>query len=286
MWEVDSSSFSQRPELGYWVHKELLEWLIPVAYDRQQAEFAHRRHPGTLQWFLDSDTYQKWIHETSDLYSDGQPQDLRTLFCPGPAGVGKTILTSAVIQDLGHRFGEGSDSNVGIAYLYCFYNCQEQQSTPNLLLVLLEQLVSNRSRHRPQTWVPSHTQERFGPPMTSPPSLAKIMKSLEEVIAKYDRVFFVLDALDECAPGDRNALLKELFRLQTESKVHPFATSDSDSDVEHMFANAPSLEIQANQEDVRSYLGWGMDELPAFVKKDPTVKEEIKDTIIKAAPGR
>ncbi|KAM6521558.1 hypothetical protein FSOLCH5_006312 [Fusarium solani] len=111
------------------------------------------------------------------------------------------------------------------------------------------------------------------------------MESFEEVIAKYDRVFFVIDTLDECVSEDRTELLNEIFRLQTGNKVHLFATSDPDPDVERMFANTPSLEIKADQEDVRSYLERGMDALPDFVKEDPALKEEIKDTIIKAAPG-
>jgi hypothetical protein len=112
------------------------------------------------------------------------------------------------------------------------------------------------------------------------------MESFEEVIAKYDRVFFVIDNLDECVSEDRTELLNEIFRLQTGNKVHLFATSDPDPDVERMFANTPSLEIKADQEDVRSYLERGMDALPDFVKEDPALEEEIKDTIIKAAPGR
>ncbi|KAM6534099.1 hypothetical protein FALCPG4_007037 [Fusarium falciforme] len=111
------------------------------------------------------------------------------------------------------------------------------------------------------------------------------METFEAVIAKYDRVFFVIDALDECAFEDRTGLLNEIFRLQTGNKVHLFATSDPDPDVERMFANTSSLEIKADQEDVRSYLERSMDELPDFVKEDTALKEEIKDTIIKDAPG-
>ncbi|RSL54689.1 hypothetical protein CEP54_009750 [Fusarium duplospermum] len=284
MEEIDPFSSDPWEKDEHRVHKELVEWLIPVDYDSQQAEFARRRHPGTLQWFLDSDIYQKWIHANFDLNPEGQTQDFRTLFCLGPAGAGKTILASVVIEDLDRRFPKGSDSNVGIAYLYCVYNRQEQQSITNLLLALLEQLLPNRPRRRFPTRLPHHTQDRFAPTM-SLPSLDQIMESLEEVVSKYDRVFFVVDALDECAAEDRNGLLKEIFRLQTFSEVHLFATADSDSDVEHMFASKPSLSIHAKQGDVRSYLDRSMGELPAFVKENPDLKEEIKDTIIKAAPG-
>ncbi|RSL74450.1 hypothetical protein CEP53_000294 [Fusarium sp. AF-6] len=266
------------------IRKELLEWLIPVPYDSHQAEFARRRHPGTLQWFLDSDTYQKWIHAASDLNAEEQTQDLRTLFCPGPAGAGKTILTSAVIQDLCCRFPRGSPSNVGIAYVYCFYNRQEQQSTIHLLLALLEQLLPNRHRRRFPTRLPHHIQDRFGPTGRLA-SLDQIMKSLARVVSTYDRVFFVVDALDECTAENRDGLLKGIFRLQNLSKVHLFVTADSGSDVEHKFACKPSLSIQAKQEDVRSYLDQSMDELPAFGRENRDLKEEIKDTIIKAAPG-
>ncbi|KAJ4309251.1 hypothetical protein N0V84_011613 [Fusarium piperis] len=280
-----ASSSSQGPEPGHAVYKRLLEWLIPVAYDHQQAEFAQRRHPGTLQWFLNSDTYQKWIHATSGLDLDGQTKDFRKLFCPGPAGAGKTILTSAVIQDLDCRFPRGSNPNVGIAYLYCVYNYREQQSTTNLLLVLLEQLLANRPCCQFPTRLPHYAHEKFSPIIPSPPSPVEVMESLEKVVAQYDRVFFVIDALDECAPDDRAGFLDEIFRLQTKSKVHIFATSDPDSNVERMFINTPSLEIQADQEDVRSYLETSMDQLGAFVQEDPGLREEIKDTIIKAAPG-
>ncbi|KAI8723103.1 NACHT domain-containing protein [Fusarium sp. LHS14.1] len=121
--------------------------------------------------------------------------------------------------------------------------------------------------------------------MPTPPSIVEIMESFKKVIAKYDRVFFVVDALDECAAEDRTGFLKEIFRLQTISNVSLFATFRSDVDLEHMLGKVPSLEILADPEDVRSYLEWGMHELPAFVKQDPALKEEIKDTIIKATPG-
>lgn len=259
---------------------------LPIAYDDHQAEFAQRRHPGTLQWFLDSDAYQKWIHATSDLDPDGQTQDFRTLFCPGLAGAGKTILTSAVVQDLTCRFSKGSNSNVGIAYFYCFYNCREQQSTTNLLLVLLEQLLPNRPRRRFPARLPRHIQKWGYESTTSPPSLVKIMESFKKAIAQYARVFLVIDALDECEAQERTALIEEIFKLQTDNKVHLFATSDPNPDVERMFTNTPSLEIKASPEDVRSYLEGRMDKLPDLVKEDPAIKEEIKDAIIKAAPGR
>ncbi|KAM0432198.1 hypothetical protein ACHAPT_004733 [Fusarium lateritium] len=290
--DVSLSSQGSEPDMSFspegsepGKHTNPLEWLIPIAYDCQQAEYAQRRHPGTAQWFLDSEPYQKWIHAASDLGVDEQTQDLRTLFCPGPAGAGKSVLTSAVIHDLGCRFPRGSDSTVGIAYIYCIHDHRREQSAANLLLVLLEQLLPEGHRLQPRIRLPYHAPEDCDSFIPPPPSLVTIIWSLEESIAKYDRLFFVIDALDECAHDDRTMFLKEIFRLQTKHPIHLFATSDPSANVAHMFANTASLEIQAGRDDVRSYMECRMDDLPHFVKEKPTLREEIKDVIAKAAPG-
>ncbi|KAF5007194.1 hypothetical protein FDECE_6456 [Fusarium decemcellulare] len=270
-------------------HKEfLLEWLTPTTYGSLQADLVQRRQPGTCRWFLDSEPYQNWIRATSDLRLDGQTRDLRTLYCPGQAGAGKTFLASAVIQDLGCRFRQGFASNVGVAYVYCAHDCDEEQSTTNLLLVLLEHLLQSRPRHRPRTRLPTHMWPEYGGMVDlrgEPPSLAKITEALAKAIGRYNHIFLVIDALEECASTHRTEFLKEIFKLQIQHPIHLFVTSNLDPGVAQIFVNTASVDIRADEDDVRLYLEGRMPDFPDFVRDQSNLREEVKDAIIKSARG-
>ncbi|KAH7012983.1 nucleoside phosphorylase domain-containing protein [Ilyonectria destructans] len=111
---------------------EILNWLTPFDYGPQHSDFLKRRQQGTGNWLLDSPTFQTWLNT-----------DKQTLFCPGIPGAGKTILTSIVIDHLSTRFPKGS--NVGIAYLYCNFRRQHEQTIEHFLASLLKQLVQELS---------------------------------------------------------------------------------------------------------------------------------------------
>jgi hypothetical protein len=86
--------------------RTILNWLTPIDYAVQHADFINRQQAGTGQWLLDSAEFKAWV--------DSEKQ---TLFCPGIPGAGKTILTSIVVDNLSTHFEE--DESVGITYIYC-----------------------------------------------------------------------------------------------------------------------------------------------------------------------
>jgi len=108
----------------------IADWLTPVDYTLQQSDFLSRRQQGTGQWLLDSKEFKDWLGKTK-----------QTLFCPGMPGAGKTIITSVVVYHLHIIFQ--NDPAVGIAYLYCNFQQQQNQKALNLLLSLLA--VNSRS---------------------------------------------------------------------------------------------------------------------------------------------
>lgn len=109
-------------------HNDILDWLTPVNYGPQQSDFLGRRQPGTGEWLLDTPEFRTW-RDTS-----GQ-----TLFCPGIPGAGKTTLTSTVADYLVTMFRD--DNTVGIAYFYCNFRRQDEQTAKDLLALLLKQLA-------------------------------------------------------------------------------------------------------------------------------------------------
>jgi Cdc6-like AAA superfamily ATPase len=105
----------------------ILNWLTPADYAPQQNDLIDRRQAGTVQWLLDSAEFKTWV-ET----------EKQTLFCPGIPGAGKTILM-IVVDELTTRFE--NDKSIGVAYVYCNFQRQNNQKAQDVLASLLKQLA-------------------------------------------------------------------------------------------------------------------------------------------------
>jgi Cdc6-like AAA superfamily ATPase len=249
--------------------RTITEWLTRIDYSTQQSDFIGRRQEGTGQWLLNSNKFQSWLSTTK-----------QTLFCPGMPGAGKTMITSIVVDYLSAEFQ--NDASVGVAYLYCNFRRQDEQSPTELLSSLLKQLVQG------QLSVPESVKGLYERHKDKArPSFDEMLKVFHAVVADYSRTFIVIDALDECqvSGGVRSKLLSELFRLQAQSGASLFATSRFIPEIEKEFTGSILLEIRANNEDVQRYLDGHMSRLPSFVSRSSDLKEEIKTEIIKAVDG-
>ena len=248
----------------------IINWLTPIDHAAQQSDFISRRQKGTGQWLLDSNEFQGWLNTSK-----------QTLFCPGIPGAGKTILTSIVIDYLERTFG--NDHSIGIAYFYCNFRRQQEQSPLDILASLLKQLVQGQI-HFPEfvkDLYDHHKQKR------TRPSSDEITKLLQSVIAGYSRTFIIIDALDECnvSDGGRRRLLSEMVSLQNNTGVSLFATSRFIPEIIKEFEGSVILEIRASDEDVQRYLDGDILKLPSCVLRSRDLQEKIKDEIIKAVDG-
>lgn len=248
----------------------ILNWLTPIDYASQQADFVSRRQEGTGQWLLESAEFRTLMKG-----------DKQMLFCPGIPGAGKTILTSIVIDCLCARFR--NDGTVGIAYLYCEFRQKDQQSPEDLLASLLRQLAEGRPCLPPNltSLFSSHKRQN------TRPSFGELSGSLRSIAATYSKVFIIVDALDECqeANGCRARLLSELISLRGKCGANIFATSRFTPEIARHFEGDMTLEIRAHDQDVRRYLDSHIAYLPSFVQRRLDMREEIKTAIVDAVDG-
>jgi hypothetical protein len=248
----------------------ILDWLAPTDYALQQSDFIHRRQAGTCQWLLDSEEYQAWLNAKG-----------KTLFCPGIPGVGKTILTSIVVDDIRTRFYK--EPTIGLAYIYFNFRRQSEQNVNSIVANLLKQLAEHQSSL--PTGVTAlydkHKNNRIQP------SFEEILRTFQSTIAMYTRVMIVVDAIDECqaSEGCRRRLLSELFSIQTRYRINLFVTSRFIPEIVNRFKGTATLEIRASNEDVERYIEGHLEELPSFVQKNRHLQEEIKTGISKAVDG-
>lgn len=262
--------------------KRILEWLTPVDYGPQQSDYFGRRQPDTGQWLLKSSEFLLWLQRKQ-----------QTLFCRGIPGAGKTILTSIVVDNL--ETTSEDDRSVGIAYIYCNFRRQDRQTAKDLLASLLKQLSQRLGAF------PGTTRSLYDKHSSkgSRPSLKDTTSTLQSVAALYARVFILVDALDECfdelldeCPNAsfehnraRTIFLDEIFKLQARVRVNIFATSRCIPHITSRFADSPSLEIRATEEDVRRYLHDNMFRLPGFVRRSLPLQEEVKFAIARSVQG-
>ena len=103
----------------------------------------------------------------------------------------------------------------------------------------------------------------------------------------YSRVFFIVDALDECQASDscRARFLLELFNLRTQHGANIFATSRFIPEIIDQFKTGISLEIRASTDDVVKYIEGHIAQLPFLVQQNPQLQEEIKIEISEAVDG-
>jgi hypothetical protein len=117
----------------------------------------------------------------------------------------------------------------------------------------------------------------------------EILSGLRTAAATYERVFIVVDALDECQPSDgsQTAFLTEVFNLRSAAgaSLNVFVTSRPGPDIVRMFDKFPSLAIRAKEEDIQQYLRGHMGELLSFVARNKGLQEDIIWRISTAADG-
>ncbi|OJJ81299.1 uncharacterized protein ASPGLDRAFT_68634 [Aspergillus glaucus CBS 516.65] len=140
---------------------------------------------GTGQWLLESTKYQGWLKS-----------DKQMLFCPGIPGAGKTILTAVVINDLMMQCF--TNQTIGLAYIYCNFQWKDKQKAEDLLASILKQLSQCQSSLLESV---KELYEQHKDRWTQP-SLDELSTALQFVLVTYSRVFFIVDALDECQASD------------------------------------------------------------------------------------
>ncbi|KAG5791979.1 hypothetical protein H9Q69_008963 [Fusarium xylarioides] len=219
--------------------QEVLDWLSDEDYGTYQLDERSKRAPGTCQWFLDLPEYQSWAQQKGKI-----------LFCPGIAGAGKTILASAIIENLHSRFQP--ESSTAIVHIYCRYNRVDRQTFNELRASLLRQLCE-RLCPVPEGIIQLYNQYK---PRRVEVSSEIILSELKAVSGLFSKVFMVVDALDEWAKehGNLYSLPGELLLLQRELNINLLATSRPIPLISNQFNDYPSISVTAQQQDIYAYV--------------------------------
>ncbi|KAK5211291.1 hypothetical protein LTR47_007985 [Exophiala xenobiotica] len=253
----------------------IANWLAPATYLEQQNDYFSKVLPGTGQWLLTHPSYLAWR-------SGSDP----TLLLPGIPGVGKTFLTSVLINDLQKHFSE--DGTAALAFFYSNFRRTDSQSAVQIISSIIRQLFL----HQPETMdaVKSLHEKHDG----RRPSLEELTLTIVNALSAFSKVFFVIDALDECNGPDETdrkpwqSLLTLLFRLQEEMRprvaLQILVTFRPIPEVEIYFPSCERLSIRASEDDLALYCDAIIPKISCIARKTE-LHPQVRQAICKSAQG-
>ncbi|KAH9073586.1 hypothetical protein EDB83DRAFT_83958 [Lactarius deliciosus] len=201
--------------------KSLREWVFPPDPSTNHNIACDLHHGGTAQWFFQGSMFDEWKSTGSLLWIYGKP------------GSGKTILCSAIVQDISALSEAGLAS---MAYFYFDFRDLDKQHIRNLLPSLLIQLSAQSDRRRDilsRLYLAHDNGEKK-------PRVGVMTQCLRDMLTITDQrpIYIILDALDECPnlsgiPSPREqvvGLVKDLVNLRL-PHLHICVTSRPEFDI-------------------------------------------------------
>ena len=165
--------------------------------------------------------------------------------------------SSLVIDSLRNQ---AKKENITVAFFYCDFLSQQEQSITNIVGAILGQLVAKGG-------IPDYLREAFQEPETEAggrgPRLAELVAMLRVAIASLPQVFICVDGLDECLPKCLSELLGSLRDIVRDSPTtrifltgRPYLTKD----IQRYFTMAVVIPINPNTDDIRNYVEMRLDQ--------------------------
>ncbi|KAH9031128.1 hypothetical protein EDB85DRAFT_1383471 [Lactarius pseudohatsudake] len=219
--------------------KSLREWVFPPDPSTNHTIACDLHHGGTAQWFFRGSMFGEWKSTGSLLWIYGKRM-FSQFYTKRPliaihisAGSGKTILCSAIVQDIITLREAGLAS---MAYFYFDFRDLDKQHIRNLLPSLLIQLSAQSDPRRDilsQLYLAHDNGEEK-------PRVGVMTQCLRDMLTITDQrpIYIILDALDECPnssgiPSPREqvvALVKDLVNLRL-PHLHICVTSRPEFDI-------------------------------------------------------
>ncbi|RYP67098.1 hypothetical protein DL771_007423 [Monosporascus sp. 5C6A] len=242
----------------------VLDWLQSTNPSAKHNASFQNHEPETSQWIHKAPEWQAWL---------STDPSANFLWLHGIPGCGKTVLASYLIEQVKEFCGSHKDMEY--TFYYCTQNTQDE-TEPFLRWVVSR--LCRRSSFVPEPLIAAHN-ERCEPPIKD------LLEFLRIVLHKFNRVFIILDAVDESK--NRESLLRVLRALSQFQNVRLLATSRNYYDIETTLADISMSVSMSNllvDQDirlaVRSKLGCNK-KLQKWRKYFP----EMEDAITNGAQG-
>lgn len=262
------------------VREQILNWLAhPDPSEIHNIASRARKSTKTGRWFLDGAMFQAF-RET--------PRSV--LWLHGDSGCGKSILCSAIIDEL--RAIRWEKPSLRVAYWYFSVNDTNRRSLQNLLRALFTQLCPTSAA--PPALIKLWDANRRG---REAPQVSESIQALEHILGESlaevrPTIFIVIDALDESNEAERAEILDMLQRIVSlYVDIHLLVTSRTSTvEVEQRLQDAAKLfnvviEHQHADEDILTHITEQLQNDEDLNKWPPDLRNIIEKALAANAAG-
>jgi hypothetical protein len=190
-----------------------------------------------------------------------------------------TLMYRAILVDYIRKENLTASKTTGLAFVFCDH--QEKPQASDINAGLAKQLAGQSATVHPELW---DMYEDLGT-VQRRPDVQQLESLLGSLCASFDRVFLIVDALDECTDRfERRLLLTALDALQSD-KVRIMVTSRPNlEDIQEHLRNRSCIEIAASDADVQKFL---ISKLRSVLGRSltPELEEQVAQEIGTRAAG-
>ncbi|KAI9694302.1 MAG: hypothetical protein M1820_009026 [Bogoriella megaspora] len=229
---------------------KILSWISETSYHAHHRDIFDKVHPGTGRWLFEKPAFTNW--------QQGSRSSL--LWLRGDAGVGKSCLTSCVVDH--YLRTPQLDSSHVIAYFYCSSTSGDakRHDVRQVMGSLLRQVSS------PLPGLPlkppilsKYTEEAAKGSRDASFSIAECTQLMQDLFAHhYQSITLIIDAVDECNPKERLKFINLLnnFLKVSHCVIKVFISSRAEPDFERHLLGSATYYIDAvdNASDIVRYV--------------------------------
>ena len=231
-------------------------------------------HPCTGLWLTNGTQFRGWL----------SAKTAKNIWCYGIPGSGKTVLASAVIEEVLRC----RSHSVAAAFFYCDYKDVKTQDPANLLGSLAKQLIlqSERCFKESEAFFEVHHSGNQVSTSYHPDELWDLVLQMSSF---FKQTMIVVDGLDKC--GKDTTTVVELLSSLTKSAISSVQTlffSRDEIEIRETLSDYTPLSIAADKADLQLYvaaeLGNRMRSRRLHIN-NKSMREHIIDRLVNGANG-
>ncbi|KAI8724226.1 NACHT domain-containing protein [Fusarium sp. LHS14.1] len=235
------------------------------------------RHSLTGLWLTEGPEFEEWYTTPGS-----------KIWCSGIPGAGKSVLAAAMIDECLQRNVANPCS--AMAYFFCVYRDEETQDPVSILSSLCSQLARQDEMAFLilEEYYHELTSERQ---LQSGPSAKKLIKVLRKLCSLIDRVYIIVDGLDECGKRAEETVesLAALLPSNIDEGLNIALLSRNEVPIREVLGDKfQNIEIEAHTEDIQLYVASELKQRIESKKmrlRDLALKDVIMARLVEGAKG-
>ncbi|KAL4963354.1 uncharacterized protein BDV14DRAFT_210017 [Aspergillus stella-maris] len=254
------------------VSSKIRDWLAAPDATSNHNSAREKHHTDTGLWFVNGSFFKNWLVKRNSFF-----------WVHGFAGCGKSVLCSTAIQSTVNATRH--HHRVGVGFFYFSFNDESKIGSSGMLRALLLQLSTQLEDDE------KDLQQLYEVYKSGTPPVEALLRSLKNVICRFQNSYILLDALDECPrDGERERVLETIKTMRDWNLpgFHLLVTSRNELDIRQSLQTPPTEEVKMQNpetdKDITNFVYYQLSHDPRL-QKWKVRHGEIQESLSQKAQG-